>query len=338
MIPHVPPWQEGQPSDGKADCHRRKRLFSHPAGPLSATPGKLAVMVRDISVDPAEVPVPPVGTEPERVYQYTGVAGLKGIIENKCLWASDVWYMNDAREALYGLKAIEHALRVVEPSTSLGQDVRRAALERLAGMRDESDLLHSYIACLSTKRDDLSQWRAYGRPRGFSIGFDRQILERLFPPFLEFDRASYRVITYDEASQASMLAAIFHLVVDRIPKVAPGADAAGIAWIFILESGLLTPAFKDKAFKDEGEVRLQILHNPEAGVWNKLEFRDGAMGLTPYVKISLQDPESGTISALREIVVGPQANQTEAIRAAKLLVARHELEVEVNPSDIPLRP
>jgi hypothetical protein len=295
-------------------------------------------MVRDISIEPGEVPVPPVGTEPELIYQYTGVAGLRGIVENKCLWASDVWYMNDAREALYGLKAIERALRIVEPATVLGNDVRQAALERLAHMKDESELLQSYISCLSTKRDDLSQWRAYGRPRGFSIGFDRQTLEQLFPPVLEFDRPSYRVITYDEASQNSMLAAIFHIVVDRIQKVAPAADAAGIAWIFILESTFLTPAFKDAAFKDEEEVRLQIMHNPEVGVSDKLKFRDGAMGLTPYVTIPLQDPESATMSAIREIVVGPQANQPEAIRAVKLLVARHELEVEVRPSHIPLRP
>jgi hypothetical protein len=205
-------------------------------------------------------------------------------------------------------------------------------------MRNKEGLLHSYIACLSKKRDDLSQWRAYGRPRGFSIGFDRQTLQRLFPPFLEFDRTSYRVITYDEAVQNGMLADTLRLMIDRVPKTLPTADAEGIAWLFILESLLLTPSFKDKAFKDEDEVRLQVLHDPETGVWRQLKFRDGAMGLAPYVALSLKDPDSGKMTAVREIVVGPQPNQAEAIRAAKLLVARHELDVDVHPSDIPLRP
>jgi len=298
---------------------------------------KLDAVVRDISIEPGELPMPPVGPEPERVYHYTGVTGLTGIIEGQCLWASDVWYMNDSREALYGLRAIERALQAMTPGADLESHVHQAALDRLADLGDQEDLLHSYIACLSKKRDDLSQWRAYGRPRGFSIGFDRQTLERIFPPILEFDRASYRVISYDEAVQNGMLADRFRLMVDLVPKAAPAADAAGIAWLFILESMLLTPAFKDKAFKDEDEVRLQILHNPETGVWGRLKFREGVMGLTPYVELSLNDPGSDKISPIREIVVGPQPNQTEAIRAAKLLVERHGLDIEVRPSDIPLR-
>lgn len=300
-------------------------------------PARLVLMVRDISIEPGELPLPPVGSEPALVYHYAAVAGLKGIIEDQCLWASDVWYMNDSREALYGLREIKHALQVMTPGAGLESEVRKAALDRLANMGDQDDVVHSYIACLSKKRDDLSQWRAYGQPRGFSIGFDRQALERLFPPILELDRASYRVITYDEAIQNGMLADRFRLMVGQVPKTLPAADAAGIAWLFILESLLLTPSFKDKAFKDEDEVRLQVLHAPTSEVWHDLKFRDGVMGLTPYVALSLKDSGSGKMSAIREIVVGPQPNQLEAIRAAKLLIARYELEVEVHPSDIPLR-
>jgi hypothetical protein len=49
------------------------------------------------------------GTESELVYHYTDPGGLLGIVTSKCLWASDVWYMNDAREALYGVEVIERA-------------------------------------------------------------------------------------------------------------------------------------------------------------------------------------------------------------------------------------
>jgi hypothetical protein len=115
-------------------------------------------------------------------------------------------------------------------------------------------------------------------------------------------------------------------------------ELAGIARLSILESMLLTPSFKHETFKDEGEVRLQVLHAPETGVSKQLQFRDGVMGLTPYVAIPLHNPDLPTVPAIREIVVGPQPNQAEAIRAVKLLVARHELDAQVNPSDIPLRP
>jgi hypothetical protein len=95
-----------------------------------------------------------------------------------------------------------------------------------------------------------------------------------------------------------MLADTFHLMVDRVPKVARAADAAGIAWLFILESLLLTPSFKDKTFKDEDEVRLQVFHNPEMGVLDQLKFREGVMGLTPYVALSIKDPDSGRMSGI----------------------------------------
>ena len=49
----------------------------------------MTVVIRDISIEPGELPVPPVGPEPERVYHYTGVGGLHGIIEKQCLWASE---------------------------------------------------------------------------------------------------------------------------------------------------------------------------------------------------------------------------------------------------------
>jgi hypothetical protein len=206
-------------------------------------PARLVLVVRDISIEPGKLPVPPVGTEPELVYHYTSVAGLQGIIEQQWPVVQPFWYMNDSREALYGLRAIQRALQVMTPGTGLDSQVHKAALDRLADMGDQDDVVHSYVACLSKKRDDLSQWRAYGRPRGFSIGFDRQTLERLFSPILEFDQASYRVITYDEAVQDGMLADRFRLMVDRVPKTMPAANAAGIAWLFVLGSLLLTPSF-----------------------------------------------------------------------------------------------
>ena len=62
-------------------------------------------MVRDISVAPFVAP-----GDPALVYHYTDTRGLLGIVTDKVLWASDVWFMNDTREALYGLDAIEHTL------------------------------------------------------------------------------------------------------------------------------------------------------------------------------------------------------------------------------------
>ncbi len=72
----------------------------------------------------------------------------------------------------------------------------------------------------------------------------------------------------------------------------------GPAWLFILEALLLAPSFKDRAFSGEEEVRLQVFHDPKTGIWDDLHFRNGAMGLTPYVEISLKGPETKRITAI----------------------------------------
>jgi hypothetical protein len=114
--------------DGSLPLKQSLRHFASTHGNRRA---RLSVVVRDISIEPGELPVPPVGPEPERVYHYAGVTGFKGIIAGQCLWASDVWYMNDSREALYGFRAIERALQAMTPGTGLESDVRQAALDRL---------------------------------------------------------------------------------------------------------------------------------------------------------------------------------------------------------------
>jgi hypothetical protein len=89
--------------------------------------------------------------------------------------------MNDAREAIYGLDVIEHVLTSRAPASSSGTDVRGKAVDLIRRVRSQEEFLRSYIACLSKEGDQLSQWRAYGRPRGFSIGFDRVSLRRHYP-------------------------------------------------------------------------------------------------------------------------------------------------------------
>jgi len=156
-------------------------------------------MATDVLIAPGELPL--ARTEPERVYHYTNAAGLLGIVRGKCLWASDVWYMNDAREALYGLDVIERALEGLDLPSGPAAEIRGRALTLLRAIRDDGDFSRSYIACLSADGDDLSQWRAYGRPRGFSIGFDTAKLRSLCSLTPVPDKPTFRYVTYDPKQQ-----------------------------------------------------------------------------------------------------------------------------------------
>jgi Protein of unknown function (DUF2971) len=173
--------------------------------------------------------------------------GLLGIVTKQCLWASDVWFMNDAREALYGLDVIKRAIGSLVLTSDAEREIHSEVLKRLADPQGQGDAVQSYITCLSKEGDQLSQWRAYGRPRGFSIGFDRQKIQRICSVGIELDKPSHRNVTYDETIQNNMISMIFRTVLDMLPALPDDRKPAAVSWLFIRQALALAPAFKDSA-------------------------------------------------------------------------------------------
>ena len=245
--------------------------------------------------------------------------------------------MNDAREALYGLDTIEHALKSLDLPTGMGTEVRRRALGWFQDIRTREEFWRSYIACLSFVGDDLSQWRAYGRPRGFSVGFDAAQLRSLCAQSPEFDKSTFRHVEYDEKQQRRTIAIPFNTAVDGLPVAPTGDQLQAAAVAFVNAALVLAPALKHRAFSSEREVRLHVYRQADAT--DGLLFRPGAMGIVPYVEIDLKDPGTDEMTVIREVIVGPQPNELESQRSVKQFLAHHGLrDVEVRLSKVPLRP
>ena len=259
------------------------------------------------------------GTEAERIYHYTSANGLKGIIESKRLWATDVWFMNDTAEATYGLYAIERFLNTHENTTKDSENaVRQKATDIIQSWR-EQDPYRNYIACLSENGDQLSQWRAYGSGIGFSIGFDRGALERLFyPPVPVPGRFTVRKVVYDTAEQDRLKAFLFQRATAALSANFSDDETEGAAFSFALDAIQLAPAFKHPAFVEEAEVRIHTYLVPGAGSADdpELKFRESAMGVTPFVEIPLSDPGTTQMSVIREVIVGPQRRVSVLNRGA----------------------
>lgn len=278
---------------------------------------------------------------PKCIYHYTGPSGLKGIIENNKLWATDVWYMNDTGEATYSAEAIRKFLSSCTP-----QDEEMKEVHDFAGVllekELEGDYRRTYIACLSKDGNQLSQWRAYGC---FAIGFNLEVLRTLIPV-----TSWVNDVVYDESMQQHYLAELFgqaqaslHYYRDDRdgqsklpPRVSePMMAAAG----FLNNSFVQSAFFKHPAFREEKEIRISIagpdrLENPS----EYPEFRESAMGITPFVEIDLLLPGGQHTSAISEIVIGPQPHKREAERAIRQFLAKQGLsDVEVIDSKVPLR-
>jgi hypothetical protein len=137
------------------------------------------------------------------VYHYTTADGLKGIIENRCLWATSVNFLNDFSEYEHGLKiVIEEINRFkvskddliangIEPTesniNSFSTLISQIASSRLGdpAVTDIKSFVASFFHSPSELEqtsfrdagDILEQWRAYSRGGpGFSIGFSKSKL------------------------------------------------------------------------------------------------------------------------------------------------------------------
>jgi hypothetical protein len=108
-----------------------------------------------------------------KLYHYTDVAGLFGIVEDNGVRASHVRYMNDVAEVVHGRELAIDTLRQLASKRRLGDF--HPILRRTAEIIEASDLEDYFVASFSKVEDDLSQWRAYGRDQGICIGFDLSV-------------------------------------------------------------------------------------------------------------------------------------------------------------------
>lgn len=112
------------------------------------------------SLDPIHLCEP---SDKKIYYHYTSMEKLWKILEGEQLRATQACFSNDSEEISMGIKVIKKVCKEL----FLGKDTEMMTfIENLS--RDDLD---SYIICFCDKDDKLSQWRAYCKKGGASIGF-----------------------------------------------------------------------------------------------------------------------------------------------------------------------
>ena len=269
------------------------------------------------------------------IYHYTNATGLKGIITNQELWATNVWFMNDRGEATFGLETLLKFLNSSTPESDFESAVLQEAVRVAKRFDATDDFYQSYIACLSKKGDLLSQWRAYGKDGGFSLGFDRNTLSEIGSVIAHDNIRAFRIldVTYTKSAHKKTLQDLY---VKHVQK-ATETNSAKVASNFAIAAVLFASGIKHPAFKEEAEVRLHAIRFGGTNPPDDVDFRESAMGITPYVKLPLIT-EDHIKHAIREVIVGPQRHSSEAVRAiTQLLQLKGLSSVDVRLSKVPLR-
>lgn len=281
---------------------------------------------------------------PRLLYHYTSSVGLQGILTSKNIWASDIRYLNDAHEFVYGLDQLipELTKQIVD---ELKNEYAEPALKIILGADDA----RYFVACFCEDGDLLSQWRGYAAPGGFSLGFDATALLDSTPPVLPVYYGASAARSTDPSSQslAEMAAEGFNdlfrefFAITEHPK--DKAEEEYLAkkihefhaehlWV----SKLMCAILKDPSFREEREWRMVDARSPHSKDPRKVNFRQGPLGLTPYVELGLALPDGQL--PLREIIVGPGPHAELRLSAIEFMLAElGYCTVAVIPSTVPYR-
>lgn len=299
-----------------------------------------------------ELPVPVAG--PNVLYHYTTVSGLLGIIQELVLWATDAEFLNDAQELQFGREELRAGLLTAADALYPGAGgAISAEASRATVMRSAADHLDigggpyagkqhhaAYVACFCESGDLLSQWRGYGSPGGIALGFKTAYLPALHrqevweierrddPPEPERHRLEVARLVKVRYGAAAIAPLVKRVVADVAPHPTGHPGVTG----FFKAKSVVIPALatiKHDSFVEEKEWRLIAMGSVGEGV---VHFRSGALGPTPYVRLSFP------AAALAEIVVGPGRDPHLRKQGIERLLAERRIEgVPVRLSAVPFR-
>lgn len=248
--------------------------------------------------------------EPDIIYHYTTINGLKGIIENKNIWATNINHLSDWQE-------------FKEFVTPFLKRFQGTGLENAIEEIFSRNSRFIYVCSFSRKYDDLSQWRAYSpNANGFSVGFNYSKLKGMLPSGGLFKLYGCK---YDNKSKEDEIKETI-----QNNKKTEDPDVHELHKIITTLSEL-APCYKNDKFKDEEEWRLVVFIDKE-----KIKFREGKTMIIPYIEINLVDKDDNL--PIDSICIGPTPYMAESELSLKILLEQNNMpNVKIIKSKVPYR-
>jgi len=297
------------------------------------------------------------------IYHYTTAAGLRGILEQRHIFATHFQYLNDLSEMKYGrefsdeflrtrlederLPLLEGALAIIADSSQVDlaeRYVRMVREERKAFLLINEAVKHIdtsvkqtyYITSFCESGDRLSQWRGYAnRGGGYAIGFEvktSQIVSdkgTFFALKVLYDRRDQRKLLDTLLADAIKSVNSFAISIDDKSQydLVIGAHVGTLLQFF----DLVCIRFKNDSFSEEKEWR--FFSGIDAGSVEAVKFRDANGLVIPY----LEFPITAEGIEIKRIVCGPTLQPELSRRSVEMLARKNGFgSVEIAHSKIPL--
>lgn len=237
------------------------------------------------------------------IYHYCNVDAFKAIIQNKTLWLSSVYNLNDYKE-IHWIK--EKVSKKIKEYTNKNNYEKFNSFIKLY----ENQQPTVYIASFSQGEDLLSQWRAYANDGyGVAIGFNTEYLQ-------DNNLIKTSKVLYDEIKQEEEIENILKPLFELDEKMNfESIEFEEYCEKIINDINNLSAKSKNELFMEEQEVRL--IHNPIIIEDNdtkrfifknnlsQMMFRAVCGNLIPYFELKFNDFTEDK-PAILEIVKGPK--------------------------------
>lgn len=243
------------------------------------------------------------------LYHYCSMESFEAIVRSGRIRLSDINMMNDFSEISWGYKIFEEAASRILAREDQNSDLpNRDFFDAIDAQLASAQLsMHPLLACFSTERDVLSQWRGYANDgTGVCIGFSGHKLLNCCATFFKCQ--------YDYEIQVEQMIGRLISAYQIGSEFSPQDHAEHLF-------GYL-PSLKNPAFIEEGEVRavhlLQVsvtengfeLTDPGGQEFGKdaaicsveFQIRDG--GVVPYIDIPFYDGKPD--GEITNVTLGPK--------------------------------
>ncbi|MEP7367212.1 MAG: DUF2971 domain-containing protein [Acidobacteriota bacterium] len=238
----------------------------------------------------------------QRLYHYTTLEGLRGMVASHDLWLTHARYCNDDEELTHGLQLTQ---RVLKLQIEAAEGKQREYLEELLRLICGPELDPVYICCFCEEDDLLSQWRAYaGNATGVSLAIEPGEFSYITGPDCpnHFGLMRFWKVFYKQETQEQIICD----AIKFFPKFEPEATALDWARWTAESIRFFLPTFKNSDFAEEKEWRL--IYSPSAGSPAQPSFRVARGMLIPYYSLKDLSTKLGHPSRnlpIRSVRIGP---------------------------------
>lgn len=289
------------------------------------------------------------------IYHYTSPEGLQGIFETKSLFATDLYFLNDASEGMYVIKLIQDNIeKLCQNNEKLIKAVKHEL--RLLRLGKWTELIHNYTISFSMNGDSLEMWNYYTKGssiQGYNIGFDIDKLASTIQIEI-LDDEGHQIkrnedkhlvlyqgkVIYDRNRQLELIESIFNKFYNKYNELGDEQMLSITAHYMVSKAMNYGQFFKSEAFDIEKEYRfifstylLEGQDNYEKGIPCKEKFRIHGGCIIPYQKCSFG------MESISGVTFSPSLFNDMAEAGMSRLLAQYGMtgEDRIKKSDIPLR-